>query len=199
MKFLLIMAAFTTLLAGSISADSTSVVPARTDTVQYLPVADSALSLQVNNSVSLEKNLIQNPTRALFKSMLVPGWGQFGNRKYVKAGLFMALESWFIGNAIYYGTKASDNMNDFKRADIADTSAASRGQRNYYYGLYMDNRSSRNKFRWYAGIAIFVSMFDAFVDAHLSASPLNQPDRKLSLEVGPDWNGGARATLALRF
>ncbi|MCH9030779.1 MAG: hypothetical protein IIB00_00765, partial [candidate division Zixibacteria bacterium] len=36
---------------------------------------------------------IQNPTAALFKSMAVPGWGQVGNKQFIKAGFVIGLES----------------------------------------------------------------------------------------------------------
>ena len=38
--------------------------------------------------------------------------------------------------------------------------------RNEYYDLYQDRKDERNKFTWFAVITAFVSMFDAYVDAH---------------------------------
>ena len=64
--------------------------PARVDTVLFLPVLDTGAAVQVTDTTQYEKRLTQNPTTALFKSMFVPGLGQIGNRKYFKAGVFIA-------------------------------------------------------------------------------------------------------------
>jgi hypothetical protein len=40
--------------------------------------------------------------------MLLPGWGQLGNRRYLKAILFAGLDAWFVGAAIHYGRQARE-------------------------------------------------------------------------------------------
>ena len=98
-----------------------------------------------------------DPTVTLFKSMLVPGWGQITNKAYVKEALAIGLETWFLSNAIVnWG-----HMNDALDAYHADpTNLTHYYDYQYYHGM-------RSDYLWGLGITIFVSMFDAYVDAHL--------------------------------
>lgn len=98
-----------------------------------------------------------DPTVTLFKSMLVPGWGQITNKAYVKAAIAIGLETWFIAGAIYNGSKMNESL-DAYRADPNNLT-------HYYdYKFYHGNRSD---YLWLLGVTVFISMFDAYVDAHL--------------------------------
>ncbi len=98
-----------------------------------------------------------DPTVTLFKSMLVPGWGQITNKAYFKAALAIGLETWFLTNAIINTRHMNDALASY-RADPDNLD-------NYYdYKAYQGLRSD---YLWGLGITIFVSMFDAYVDAHL--------------------------------
>ncbi|HVP07749.1 MAG TPA: DUF5683 domain-containing protein [Candidatus Acidoferrum sp.] len=172
--------------------DTTKPAPEKVDTLLFIPKPDSSLVVPIDDSVNLERHLYQNPTVALFKSMLVPGLGQIGNHRYIKAGVIIGLESWLIGSAIHYGHKAHGFWNQYSAAS-GDTA------RNYFYSLYSSNRDDRNKYTWFAAIATFVSMFDAYVDAHLSGAPTQDRNRKFAVEIVPVGNNGAGAALSLRF
>ena len=106
--------------------------------------------------------------------------------------MFAGLEWWFIGSSLHYGSQASRFRTQYDASTDVNT-------RLFYYYLYRDRADRRNKFRWFAGITAFVSMFDAYVDAHLSGSPTAERNRKVELSVGPTDNGGGAITLALRF
>ncbi|MBD3401447.1 hypothetical protein GF420_01020 [candidate division GN15 bacterium] len=163
------------------------------DTTLFRPDIDTALAGRVTDTIDYEGRLKQNPTIALFKSMVVPGWGQVGNGKYLKAAIFAGFQTWFVASAIHYGGQAADFRDQW---EAAETPAA----RNAYYDLYENRRDQRNKFTWFAGITSFVAMFDAYVDAHLSGSPekRQEPDR-MSFDVVPDGSGGAQAMLTWTF
>ncbi len=45
--------------------------------------------------------------------MFVPGWGQLGNKKYVKAGVVISLETTFIINLVHFAKKTSDAKRAF--------------------------------------------------------------------------------------
>ncbi len=162
------------------------------DTVLYRPGTLLTPYSPVTNPENLEKHLYQNPTAALFKSMLVPGLGQFGNRRYFKAVLFLGLDTWFVGSAIHYGRQAADFRDKFENeTTIAD--------RNEYYSLYEDRRDERNKFTWFAVIVTFVSMFDAYVDAHLSGFPQAAKSDAVSFDLQPTREGGLAACVSISF
>ena len=179
----------------TVEAAATEITPSRVvavDTSRFNPPADPTIAAQVTNPVDLEQYLCQPPTVALFKSMFVPGLGQLGNHRYVKALVIAGLEGWFIGKAVYWGQKAADARDDFDNAiEVTD--------RNRLYNVYDWTRKKRNKFSWFAGITIFVSMFDAYVDAHLSGSPADKRNERLSFDVVPNEYGGVSANLAYSF
>jgi hypothetical protein len=173
-------------------SDSTGAKPLSSDTTLYLPPPDTTLVVPVTDSVDLERHLIQNPTVALFKSMFVPGLGQIGNHRYIKAAAVIGLQAWLVGNIIHYGRNASSYWSQYN-------SASDRDIRNYYYSLYATQRDQRNKYTWFAGILTFVSMFDAYVDAQLSGAPTNPRNRRFDLSLAPSPDGGASAQLSVRF
>jgi hypothetical protein len=196
---------FLLLLAGSNArADSTrvdSTLPPDTvgrtaprvdvDTVLYRPGYVLTPYTPVTDSVNLERHLFQKPTVALFKSALIPGWGQLGNRRYIKAVFFAGLDAWLVGSAIHYARQASDYRKKFEEsADISD--------RNDHYDLYQDRKDERNKFTWFAVITAFVAMFDAYVDAHLSGFPRRE---QIEITVGcrPDQHSETYACLSVSF
>jgi len=177
----------------SVVADTTDAsIKPQVDTLLFQPLPDSSPAAQVTNPINFEKQLTQNPTVALFKSMFVPGLGQVGNRRYIKAIVIAGLETWFIGSAIHYGRQASGFRDQWNEATDVTS-------RNIYYGLYEDRRDERNKFSWFAGITIFVSMFDAYVDAHLSGSPSRERNSRIDWEIIPQEDGGVRGLLSCRF
>lgn len=158
-----------------------------TDTVLYQP--DGAeQELAASDTVNLEMRLIQKPTHALLKSLFVPGLGQIGNRRYIKAGVAIGLETWFIISAVHYARQA----NEFRRLHEASADVS---VRNEYYNLYENRSDNSNKYRWFAGIVIFISMFDAYVDAHLSGAPYEERNR-LDLTV---WHTGDTPGASLSY
>jgi len=165
---------------SAVEGDSSSLPPVDTtiststevDTVLYTPghLLDSYSS--VDNPQNFEERLTQQPTVALVKSMFIPGLGQIGNRKYFKAALFLGFDAWFVSSAIKHRRDARDFRDKFESVDGDD--AASVALRREYYNQYQDSRDSRNKYTWFAVITTFVSMFDAYADAHLSGFPIKK-------------------------
>ncbi len=180
-----------TLVTESQSSEANE-IEMRVDTVLYQGRIGLDQYLSADDSTNLEMHLYQNPTVALFKSAILPGFGQLGNRRYLKAVIFSGLSAWMIGSALHYRSQASDFKSAYDNATDINV-------RNEYYGLYTDRRDARNKFTWYAGIVAFVSMFDAYVDAHLSGFPDKSRTKDFSLVVAPDTSGGVTAQLHLRF
>jgi len=164
------------------------------DTILFAPGTELVAYGSVGDSLDREKQLRQKPMWALFKSMVVPGWGQIGNGRYIKAAVYFGLEAWMIGGAIHYRQQASDFRQLF---DETPRDAVS--LRNDYYSLYRDRQDECNKYTWFAVIVAFFSMFDAYVDAHLSGFPRQGEDSDLTLQVTPTEKNGVTAALSLRF
>ena len=188
--------------AGALSAQETDpadtaiadsiTVAGKVDTMLFRPKIEVTEANSVSNPTNYETRLTQQPTIGLLKSAVIPGWGQVGNHRYIKAGLFAGLQVWFVSAALHYGSDAADYRDEWDKA--TDPVA-----RNEWYGLYQDHRDDRNKYTWFAVINSFVAMFDAYVDAHLSGSPEKQKERSLSFDVVPDGQFGTRAVLTYNF
>lgn len=108
----------------------------------------------------------QPPSRALLKSVLFPGWGQYSNKKYLKAVLVFTVESYVVYKSIELGNKASDWHEKWR--GVPDTLTVLKSE---YFRKYADYRDRRNSFLWYTALTVFLSMFDAYVDAHLAPFP----------------------------
>ncbi len=173
-------------------ADDSARAAALQDTLIYQPNGLLTGTTPVTNPTDFEHKLTQNPTGALFKSMVIPGWGQFGNHKYVKGVVFFAADAWFISRAIKYRKDARDYRKLYEGATEVYL-------RNDYYSQYKDSKDRRNKFTWFAVITSFVSMFDAYVDAHLSGYPGEKLHKNVELSVQPQDSGGVLASLSLNF
>lgn len=174
----------------TIAADSV----VQMDTLLFSPGGALAIYSPVSDSTDREKLLSQKPMFGLLKSMVLPGWGQFGNQRYIKAAVYFGLETWMVLGAVHYGGQASS----FRRL-FDDTPIDNNSLRNDYYDLYTDRKDERNKMTWFAIIIAFVSMFDAYVDAHLSGFPRQGELRDLSLQVAPTEDNGVAAAVAIRF
>jgi hypothetical protein len=132
----------------------------------------------------------QNPTAALFKSMFVPGWGQIGNKRYIKAGVIIAVETYLIANLIHQSSVTQDAKRDFDNP--SDSTLIP-----YLYNKYKDAKDTRNLYSWFTGLTIFISMFDAYVDAHLARFPKEREG--LSLDIAPAPKSGLAVNLKFRF
>jgi hypothetical protein len=177
---------------SSFSVDTLSIDTLSVDTVLYLPGQLLTPYRTVTDPENLENNLSQDPTMALLKSVFIPGLGQLGNRRYIKAVIFMGLDTWFVGSAIHYGRQASDFRDQFEES--TDITA-----RNDYYDLYQDRKDERNKFTWFAVIVTFISMFDAYVDAHLSGFPRKADESRVSFNLEPYSEGEVVAYISISF
>jgi len=129
-----------------------------------------------------------SPTGALLRSAAIPGWGQFYNKKYIKAAIIGGIESVLIYQTAYYWSRTSKYEGLYQ----GDTSTVTRIEKYNNYDRYRD---LRNQHIWLLGITVFYSMFDAYVDAHL-----NNFDIDLTPEFEPSrQNLTLWLTLGLRY
>lgn len=163
------------------------------DTVIFQPGSLLDKYSEVTNAHNFETSLSQHPTLGLIKSMVLPGWGQLGNRRYFKAVLFAGLDAWLVVSAVDHGQQARDYFDQFE-------SATDIGDRNAFHTLYRRSRDDRNRFTWFAVIVTLISMFDAYTDAHLSGFPRATGNDLTRIEVAPVWhNRELTMSLSLRF
>jgi hypothetical protein len=156
-------------------------------TVQLSRCQDANLSARADST----KIRRTNPTGALLRSAFVPGWGQLYNRKYIKAVLFAAGESW-LAYGIYNDWKETDRHERNFRSVTDDPIYRARE-----FSAFEDSRDRRNLKMWILAVAIFYSMFDAYVDAQLS--DFDQPDKAFDVYLGPGREDDIRLNLAIKI
>lgn len=103
----------------------------------------------------------REPLRAVLYSAAVPGGGHLYNRAWLKAGLVMGVQGWFIGSAIYHGGQRN-HWQDMAEAEPDEF------LRQQYLAISQDWGYQLNNDVWWIGITAGLSMLDAYVDAHLS-------------------------------
>ncbi|SVC87707.1 uncharacterized protein METZ01_LOCUS340561, partial [marine metagenome] len=68
-----------------------------------------------NYTVQRDSVSIPLPAKAMFKSLLIPGWGQFQNKDYWwKAIIFAGVETLGIISAVNFENKAESIRRDFE-------------------------------------------------------------------------------------
>lgn len=98
---------------------------------------------------------------ALMRSVAVPGWGQFYNHKYVKSAVVCGIETLFIVKAVHWWNRTEDQYKSISLTDDTKEKSAR-------YNTYRSYRTRRDDYLWGVGLTVFLSMFDAYVDAHLA-------------------------------
>jgi hypothetical protein len=128
----------------------------------------------------------KSPMGALLRSVVVPGWGQYYNQKYIKSAIVCGVESFFIVKAVSWWRKTEDQYSKV----LATPGTADQWSQ---FNLYKAYRGNRDDYLWAVGVSVFVSMFDAYVDAHLSGFDIDlTPDFQASIN-------GPAIKLTLRF
>jgi hypothetical protein len=134
----------------------------------------------------------KSPMGALLRSVAFPGWGQFYNRKYLKSAVVFGAETAFITMAVVDWTRMSEHRRNFQNPDYPD--------RYGEFDLFRFYEDRRNMFLWITGGIVFLSMFDAYVDAHLYDFKTEQVrDLSVSVLPGTDGDRGMRIVLSISF
>ena len=157
-----------------ISPDSVILEP-----MLYRPGPDSVIIESYQSEKEIEQKT-GSPTIALFKSVAFPGWGQFSNKRYFKAAVIFAVESYFI----YRAVEDAQDASDWRKKWLAEEENTV--LRTEYFNKYVKYRDDRNTNLWYTAAIVFISMFDAYVDAHLQGFPKRLEEKdKLSFDIKP--------------
>jgi hypothetical protein len=120
------------------------------------------------------------PTGALFRSAIVPGWGQVYNKQYIKAVLYGGTEIALAAATAHYWKQMDSHQSHFMNSTDPTYQAWE-----YYY--YQNSRDNRNLFLWLTGLTFFISIFDAYVDAHFA--DFDQQDKAFEAYLAPKKNG----------
>lgn len=128
------------------------------------PVFKKAVEDSLQNSKLTKKS----PRGAMLRALVFPGWGQWYNEQYIKAGIVFVAQSTIIAFSFYYNDKA----NDFPAGSV---------ERNFY-------EDRRNLTYWLIAGVTLLSVLDAYIDAYLYDFDTG-PDLALRFGTLRDWNG----------
>jgi hypothetical protein len=103
----------------------------------------------------------RSPTGIMLRSLAVPGWGQATNGSWIKAGVAVAAEGLLVASLV----------RDSRRLQELTPGTPE----------YENTYNRRQQDAWWLGAVVFLSMIDAYVDAHLKSG-----DVELGPEPGPD-------------
>lgn len=136
------------------------------------PVLSLAQHYSDSTLVPLKK---KSPMGALLRSIAFPGWGQFYNEKYLKAALVFGVETAYIVLAADEWRKTDFHRKNYQKAPPGSP------EQYWEFDQYRFHEDRRNLYLWVVSGIIFLSMFDAYVDAHLYTF---DKDKMKDLEVG---------------
>jgi TolB-like protein len=139
--------------------------------------------------------VLRSRSDALFRSLLLPGLGQFYNRQPAKAWLVIGAEAALIGGAVAYQLSASGAYADYQDVKPAPgTSPSAEAER--LYDLAASRYRTRDVFLVAAGAVWVANAVDAWVSGVDGAQLLSGGPAKLAV-VPVDR--GAVAVASLRF
>ncbi|MBK9519865.1 MAG: hypothetical protein IPO09_21585 [Anaeromyxobacter sp.] len=156
------------LVVGSVAdAGDRFLVNARivtTETAETLATASETVSAGSLIAFSADAVVLRSRSDAVFRSLLVPGWGQLYNRQPVKAAVFGAAALGTVGAALAFHLKGAKAERDYLAkvtpgqlgGDPGAEAAALRQQANDAYGV-------RNGFLWGAAGVWALAAADAYL------------------------------------
>jgi hypothetical protein len=152
---------------------------------------DSGIT-KISRPDTLLKN--KSPLGALLRSAAFPGWGQFYNGRYFKSLAVFGTETTFITLAAIEWSRRNEHKRKFQSLppDHPD-----KGWEFEQFRFYEDRR---NQFLWITAGIVFLSMFDAYVDAQLCDFDKEKvPDLSISLRPEGKEGRGINVLLSVKF
>jgi TolB-like protein len=186
------------LIIGSVSdAGDRFLVNARivsTETAESLATANESVSASTLVALSSEAVVLRSRQDAVFRSLVLPGWGQAYNRQPAKAAVFAGAAAVALGGAIAFHLAGASAEHSYK----TQTTAAQLGPDPVGTAVSLRNRAERdytirNGFIWALAGIWTVNVLDAYT--------FGVDGGKLAGQVGvaPTADRGAAVMLAGRF
>lgn len=138
----------------------------------FLSIAGLQAQSPPDSADAMQSTGIGSPRGAMFRSAILPGWGQWYNNQKIKAGIAFCAETGLIANAVFLNQKVVASSTEDERL------------------FYESNRSLSV---WLAVGVYFLVIFDAYVDAHLSDFDISTD---LSLTSDPETGPVPGVTLS---
>jgi hypothetical protein len=134
----------------------------------------------------------KSPTGALLRSVVFPGGGQFYTHKTLKGLVVFGTETTFITLAAIEWSRANTHKKNFQNADYPYS------DRLWEFDQYQFYEDRRNLFLWITAGVVFLSMFDAYVDAQLYNFD-QEKVRDLPISLVPEFQRGVVMRIVVKI
>jgi hypothetical protein len=112
-----------------------------------------------------------SPGSVALRSLVLPGWGQAANGRWLKAAAALGIYGGFWAWGV--------NLNQDKQDAEGSLHAAPEEEQGFWTAEVNRLDDARNAKFWFAGLTLILAVTDAFVDAHLRGF-----DQEIDAEVG---------------
>jgi hypothetical protein len=112
---------------------------------------------------------------SLQKSLLIPGWGQIAEKRYLEGALFLSAEIFCFYKVFSYNHKGNYYYNHYKKADNVSDAVK-------YRGLTENYDIKRNKFLLAAAGVWIINLIDAYSIVR------NKEKKRKSVNLKLDYN-----------
>lgn len=109
------------------------------------------------------KDLRYNLLKPIWRSAVLPGWGQYYNGSWTKAVIFNSLFFITLGGGIIYYIKSENNYDKYK--SITSTVEDYKLKMGKYWDAYMENHAYSISFFVATGMVYLYNIADAYIDA----------------------------------
>jgi hypothetical protein len=134
----------------------------------------------------------KSPMGALLRSVALPGWGQFYDHQYIKGTLVLGTETTFITLAVIEWSRMSTHKRGFQNT------GSPYSVRQWEFEQFRFYEDKRNLYLWVTAGIVFLSMFDAYVDAQLYDFD-KEKVRDLPISLVPTANRGISVQMVLNI
>jgi hypothetical protein len=139
------------------------------------------------------------PRFVMFRSLLIPGWGQVYNHAWYKAGAVAAGEVWLGVTLVHDQQQLDDLQAQIDQAQL-DNDTQSEAELVNEYNSQLDQRIAH---QWFLAAVVTYALVDAYVDAHFRGFELEfKHDPALPdgpPPAGSHGKGGGTTRLGLRW
>ena len=154
-------------------------------------------SMMVDNPLKIDSvGMTKSPWGALWRSFILPGWGQLYVHSYWKAPVFVigagTLAYFYIWNNVKYNKYQSEYDSKKNSGAITSELTATLDSLSRYKEYYRDNRD-QCAFYFFGVYAL--AAIDAYVGAHLFDFDVSD---KLSIQLIPNMNYGMKLNFNYR-
>lgn len=177
---------------SGVKQEDTAIIKKDSTVISETKVASSAKSKQISRDSSIEKRF--NPRIATLHSAMIPGWGQFYNKKYWKIPIIYAALG-ITAKVFFYNLKTYKQLRqaviDRYGGTTADSLLVPPEFRDFDTESLVQNRDIFRENIDYS-VLVFVgfwvlNIIDADVDANLKAFDVSP---NISMKIKPEFNYG---------